>query len=57
MLRGHNSFVTCLDWSLSSDPSYIRSNCGAYELLFFNVDTKTIDPSGASNTASTTWHT
>lgn len=37
-LKGHNSFITCFDWSL--DGKYIRSNCGAYELLFFNVDNK-----------------
>ena len=37
-LNAHNSFITCLDWSL--DGSYIRSCCGAYELLFFNLDLK-----------------
>ena len=52
-LRGHSSFITGLDWSL--DGSMIRSCCGAYELLFFNVDSKKQDPSGASNTTSTTW--
>ena len=57
MLRAHNSFVTNLDWSLSSEPAYIRSNCGAYELLFFNVDNKRQDPSGASNTLDFNWHT
>ena len=52
-LRGHSSFITGLDWSL--DSSKIRSCCGAYELLFFDVETKKQDPSGASNTTSTTW--
>jgi WD40 repeat protein len=37
-LKGHSSYICCLDWS--SDGSYIRSNCGAYELLFFNVANK-----------------
>jgi WD40 repeat protein len=35
-LKGHSSFITGLDWSL--DSSYIRSVCGAYELLFFDVN-------------------
>jgi microtubule-associated protein-like 1/2 len=39
-LKAHNSFITCFDWALSDSPSYIKSNCGAYELLFFNVDNK-----------------
>jgi len=33
----HNSFITCLDWS--KDGKYIRSVCGAYELLFFSGET------------------
>lgn len=53
-LKGHSSFITALDWSLQ-DPSYIRSNCGAYELLFFNVASKMQDKSGASNTRDMIW--
>ena len=34
--KGHNSFITALDWSC--DSKYVRSNCGAYELLFFDRD-------------------
>ena len=49
-LVGHSSYISGFDWSLSSNPNYIRSNCGAYELLFFNADTGKQDPSGASNT-------
>jgi WD40 repeat protein len=52
-LTGHSSFITSLDWSV--DSKYIRSNCGAYELLFFNVVEKKRDPSGASNTVETVW--
>jgi WD40 repeat protein len=52
-LTGHSSFITSLDWSV--DGSYIRSNCGAYELLFFNITNKKRDPSGASNTIETIW--
>lgn len=33
----------------------IRSCCGAYELLFFNISAKKQDPSGASNTVGTDW--
>jgi len=52
-LSGHSSFITALDWSL--DSKYLRSVCGAYELLFFNIGTKKRDPSGASNTIETVW--
>ena len=52
-LTGHSSFITAFDWSL--DSKYLRSNCGAYELLFFNVETMKRDPSGASNTRETVW--
>ncbi len=34
-LAGHNSFITNFDWS--KDSSFIQSNCGAYELLFFDT--------------------
>ena len=44
-----------MDWS--DDESYLRSNCGGYELLFFNIDSKRHDPSGASNTCNTSWKT
>ncbi len=30
----HNSFITSIDWSV--DGNFIRSVCGAYELLFYN---------------------
>ena len=33
----HSSFITSVDWS--ADGGYIRSVCGAYELLFFNGET------------------
>jgi len=56
-LRGHTSFVTGLDWSLSDSPAYIRSNCGGYELLFFDVDAKIQDKHGPSNTAGVDWAT
>lgn len=52
-LTGHSSFITSLDWS--RDSNWIRSNCGAYELLFFNVKDRKRDPSGASNTVDVAW--
>ncbi len=33
----HSSYITHIDWSL--DSNFIHSNCGAYELLFFNAKT------------------
>jgi len=53
-LDGHSSYISCLDFA--KDSSYIRTVCGAYELLFFNVKTKKRDPSGASNTVETDWY-
>jgi len=52
-LTGHSSFITSIDWAL--DSSYIRTNCGAYELLFFNIGSKKRDPKGASLTTTTDW--
>ncbi len=51
----HNSFIVSVDWS--QDGSYIRSVCGAHELLFFTLPACTQDPNGASNTVSTEWAT
>ena len=34
-LKGHNSFITHLDWS--TDGQYLQSNCGAYELLYWDA--------------------
>lgn len=52
-LNKHNSFIVSVDWSL--DSKYIRSVCGAHELLFFTVDNLAQDPNGASNTVATEW--
>jgi WD40 repeat protein len=51
----HNSFVTSLDWSL--DSTYIRSVCGAYEKLYFNVREKAFDAGGLSSTKDMHWAT
>ena len=34
-LIGHSSYITHLDWS--EDSTHNHSNCGAYEILFWNV--------------------
>jgi WD40 repeat protein len=49
----HTSFVTALDWS--KDQTYIRSNCGSYEKLYFNIVDKSQDASGVSNTKGMEW--
>lgn len=51
--RAHNSYIMALDWA--ADSSYIRSNCGAYELLFFTMPDCAQDPSGRTNTKPVTW--
>ena len=44
-----------LDWS--KDNTYIRTNCGAYELLFWNAADCSQDPNGRSNTTAVEWAT
>jgi len=51
----HNSFVTAFDWS--ADGTYIRTQCGAYEKLYFNIPDKTQDAAGLSNTKDLQWAT
>ncbi len=53
----HNSFLVSVDWS--EDSTYLRTVCGAHELLFFKIEDDKIeqDPSGASNTKGTKWAT
>lgn len=51
----HNSFITAFDWS--ADSKYIRTVCGAYEKLYFNIPDKTHDSAGLSNTKETVWAT
>lgn len=54
-LKGHNSFITSLDWSV--DSTKIQSNCGAYELLFFDVENGTRMPGGATALRDEQWNT
>ncbi len=52
-MTAHKSYIMALDWCTQSH--YIRSNCGAYELLFHTVPDCKQDPSGRSNTKGVTW--
>jgi len=51
----HNSFVVSLDWS--ADSSYLRSVCGAYEKLYYNIAKKEFDSHGVVNTKDLEWAT
>lgn len=51
----HNSFIVSVDWS--EDSSYLRTVCGAHELLFFTAENCEQDTSGASNTKGIKWAT
>lgn len=51
----HNSFIVSVDWS--KDGNFIRSVCGAHELLFFDGNSFNQDTSGATNTVETEWQT
>jgi WD40 repeat protein len=54
--RGHTSYVTHLDWS--EDNRLIRSTCGAYELMYWDVSTgKQSLSSYDTLEADTEWHT
>jgi WD40 repeat protein len=51
----HNSFIVSVDWS--EDGEYLRTVCGAHELLFFTTKDCEQDASGASNTKGLKWAT
>lgn len=53
--KGHSSYIMAIDWDCSS--KWMRSNCGAYELLFWNMPEGTQDKSGRSNTVGVEWAT
>lgn len=52
-LKGHNSFITGIDWS--EDGKVMRSVCGAYELLFWNVEQLQQVTNGATEFKDTKW--
>lgn len=53
--KGHSSYIMALDWS--ADSTYLRTNCGAYETLYWKSADCSQDPSGRSNTKATQWAT
>lgn len=54
-LDSSTSFITALDWSENSDS--IRTNDASYEILYYNVESKKQDPSGATNFRDEQWST
>lgn len=55
-LRGHRSYITHVDWSC--DGSLLRSTCGAYEILMWDVESgKHILSSGRSTESDVKWET
>lgn len=51
----HSSFIVAFDWSL--DGKYIRSNCGAHEILYWTPENCQQDTNGRSNTTGVEWAT
>ena len=54
-MKKHSSFITHLDWSL--DSNYLHSNCGAYELLFWDALSGKQLTGGASALRDEEWFT
>ena len=56
-LKGHTSYITHLDWS--QDSSVIQSNCGAYEIIYWDAKTgsmlRSTRDSVEANTQWATW--
>ncbi len=52
---GHSSYITHIDFT--ADSKFLQTNCGAYELLFWNAETGAQDPSGATNLRDAEWST
>ncbi|KAK9824333.1 hypothetical protein WJX72_009517 [[Myrmecia] bisecta] len=51
--NGHSSYVTHLDWS--ADSKVIQSNCGAYELLYFDASSGKQVKANQRDTPWATW--
>lgn len=54
-MKASTSSVTHIDWSL--DSGAIHSNDASYEILYYNVEAGTQDPSGASSFRDEFWAT
>jgi microtubule-associated protein-like 6 len=53
--RGHSSYITHIDWSC--DSRNLHSNCGAYELLFWEAATGLQLTAGATMLKDEPWYT
>ena len=53
--KGHSSFITHFDWSV--DGNYLHSNCGAYELLYWDGNNGRQLTSGATQFKDEVWNT
>jgi hypothetical protein len=54
-MKKHSSYITHIDFS--KDGRYLHSNCGAYELLFWDVNTGKQLPGGATALRDEIWAT
>eukprot|EP01017_Pseudomicrothorax_dubius_P040457 TRINITY_DN6328_c0_g1_i1.p1 TRINITY_DN6328_c0_g1~~TRINITY_DN6328_c0_g1_i1.p1 ORF type:complete len:614 (+),score=151.97 TRINITY_DN6328_c0_g1_i1:60-1844(+) len=54
-VKKHSSYITHIDWSENS--ANLQSNCGAYELLFWDVSTGQQLPGGATMLRDERWAT
>lgn len=54
-LHKHHSSILGIDWTFNS--AYIRSNCEAYELLFYDIEKMEQATSGATETRDMEWDT
>ena len=53
--KGHSSYITHIDWSM--DSTKLHSNCGAYEILYWDAANGAQEKSGASNLKDEHWFT
>jgi len=54
-MKKHSSFITHLDWSVCGN--FLHTNCGAYELLFWDANSYKQMTSGATALRDEWWHT
>ena len=54
-LSASSSFVSHLDWTM--DARYLRTNDGAYEILFYDVSTEKQEPAGSTTLRDAQWAT
>lgn len=52
-LRGHSSYVNSIDWNV--DSNYLRSTCGAHDLLFWHMPSGKQDVYGKKTATNIEW--